>query len=781
MTGPLNGLQVLDLTRGMAGAVTTMLLADSGAAVTRVERPGDAPWVQSPAWGRGKRTVAIDLSEPGGHARFLEMVAEADVLVESSRPGVTTRLGIDFPTLHSLHPALVYCSITGYGRGTADEHRPGYESLVSARTGTQWEQQSGLFRSGSLGPPPVEMPPGADQSARPGEPVFSALPWLSLPAAYQAVLGISAALVVRQHTGEGQWVETSLLQGSLCGRIQVEDGAPEGFDNWTAYEGAPWGLFQCGDGRWVHHWPLKPLVVVVAAECGDHGGPLVPPPPPEHRRVDPRRVGNEPHAIVEVLHYYPQLVEAFAKYPSDQWLRWAEAAGDGIQLVRSPAEVLNDAGLLAEESVVELVDPAAGAIRVVGRAVDSVPAGTTASLSISKRDRPPHPLDGVTVLDLGTAVAGPFAAGLLADLGARVIKVNTPWDRWWMASSMSHFANRGKQSLPLDLATVEGREVLYRWVNRADVLVHNLRQGVAERLGFDARTLRQHNRALVYCHVRGFGRGPSSVAGPATDQTAAALSGQEWQDGGCSRGGRPFYSATSLGDTGAGYLAAMAVVQALFDRHATGVTRDVTTSLLNASMLSASVTYLERSSNTVRGPQLDGRQLGVGALHRLYRTGDGWLCLAALHDADWDGLRRVMADPELDHERFSNRHDRHDDELAAVLERLFAGRSAETWCLQLEAEGVPCEVSRATAPGAVFSDPELRRRGWITSYRHGEAGMVSQHGTLIDLSATPLRIWGPAPVFGEHAVDLLREVGYSDSEVAALLKTGAAGSQAATV
>src|SRR4051794_21002700 len=244
MAGPLNGLQVLDLTRGVAGAVATMLLVDSGATVTCVDRPGDGPWARSPAWSRGKRSVALDLAEPGGHGRFLEMVAGADVLVESFRPGVTGRLGIDFPTLHSSHRGLVYCSITGYGRGTPDEQRPGYESLVAARTGTQWQQQSGLFRSGSLGPPPVEMPAGADQSARPGEPVFSALPWLSLPAAYQAVLGISAALVARQHTGTGQWVETSLLQGSLCGRIQLEGGAPAGFDNWTAYEGAPWGLFQ---------------------------------------------------------------------------------------------------------------------------------------------------------------------------------------------------------------------------------------------------------------------------------------------------------------------------------------------------------------------------------------------------------------------------------------------------------------------------------------------------------------------------------------------------------
>jgi len=140
MASVLEGLTVLDLSRGVAGPIATMLLADNGAAVTRIESPLPDPfasWPGSRVWARGKRSAVLDLKQADDHERFMALASRADVIVESFRPGVTTRLGIDYDTLYAHNPALIYCSITGYGRDNRHSHRPAYDALVAARLGLQ--------------------------------------------------------------------------------------------------------------------------------------------------------------------------------------------------------------------------------------------------------------------------------------------------------------------------------------------------------------------------------------------------------------------------------------------------------------------------------------------------------------------------------------------------------------------------------------------------------------------------------------------------------------------
>src|SRR5262249_3348394 len=142
--GVLEGIRVLDLSRGIAGPMTTMLLADHGADVTRIEPPGGDPFrAQSGdrVWGRGKQSAILDLRQAGDREHLLALASRADVMVERFSPGTTTRLGIDFATVERLNPRLVYCSITGYGRENRHAARPGYDALVMARTGLHWEQK----------------------------------------------------------------------------------------------------------------------------------------------------------------------------------------------------------------------------------------------------------------------------------------------------------------------------------------------------------------------------------------------------------------------------------------------------------------------------------------------------------------------------------------------------------------------------------------------------------------------------------------------------------------
>jgi len=187
----------------------------------------------------------------------------------------------------------------------------------------------------------------------------------------------------------------------------------------------------------------------------------------------------------------------------------------------------------------------------------------------------------VTVLDLGFAVAGPFGTQVLADLGADVIKVNATRDPWWHANHIAYGANRGKRSICIDLKTAEGLAVLHRLVERADVVHSNMRRDALRRLHCDEVSLRAVNPDIIYCHTRGFDQGPRSDS-PGNDQTGCSLAGVTHEDGGTSDGGKPFWSLTSLGDTGNGFLSAIGVIQALYHRARSGEAQSVDTSILNA-------------------------------------------------------------------------------------------------------------------------------------------------------------------------------------------------------
>jgi crotonobetainyl-CoA:carnitine CoA-transferase CaiB-like acyl-CoA transferase len=264
----------------------------------------------------------------------------------------------------------------------------------------------------------------------------------------------------------------------------------------------------------------------------------------------------------------------------------------------------------------------------------------------------------VTVIDLGLAVAGPFGPKMLADMGASVIKVNALYDGYWWSNHMAIAVNRGKRSIAIDLKDPRGRAIVYKLVERADVVAHNMRYGAPERIGVDYDTLRKINPRLIYCHTRGFDRGPR-LRLPGTDQSGAALAGIEYEDGACADGGTPFWSPTSLGDTGNGFLAAIAIAQALYHRERTGQGQKVDAAIINASLLSTSYAYITADGKGGPRPHLDKMQTGLSALYRLYQTADGWLCLAAIKPAHWKELCAAIGKPELaGDERFATAESR---------------------------------------------------------------------------------------------------------------------------
>ncbi|KRB76365.1 hypothetical protein ASE01_15350 [Nocardioides sp. Root190] len=796
------GLRVVDLTQGVAGSVATMLLADAGAEVVRIDREDD-PFRHLPGyavWHRGKRRTTLDLEDERDLRTLRGLVARADVLVESSEgPGLSLVPGPD-------HGRLVRCTITPYGDAAAHAGRSAVESLVAARTGLQWEARGvpgttiGLLsgRTDPLADLPFEAGTGVGPD-RPG-PMFLGIPWAGLAAGYLATIGVAAALRLREQSGRGQAIGTSLLQGALCaGSIawqRVEDPDAEGYLGWTTDPRAPKGFYRTSDARWVQQWVQLPSFMLGVSD-GDELA--VPPGGGVSTRDAELRISTDYQDLVMLQHFHPAMAAAAARFRADDWERVAREAGVPFEVVRSPEEALLDPLLLADGCVQRVDHHELGPILTVGDVVrlsrcpsspekavvapghDDAWARAEAEAALDEhratgpgdaaRDDAPQqslPLADVRVLDLGLAIAGPFGAQVLADLGADVVRVSAVHDGHWMATQYSHMSNRGKRSLVLDLKDPDGLAAFHRLVRSADVVHHNMRASAAERLGVDGASLHAINPRLVHCHTRGYERGPRDGR-PANDQTAGALCGTEWVDGAADDGGTPIWPSVSLGDTGNGLLSAIGVLQALHHRDRTGLGQEVDTSIAYAHLLNASSAWTtpdgRRSGDRAR---IDAQGWGTSALHRIYATADGWLCLAA-EGAD-DRERLVAAVPalaDLDPDDSGN-----DAAVAAVLGGAFAQRDARSWVADLDAHGVPAEVCADHPATALFDDPDLKQRGLVTTFEHPVLGRVEMAGRLIDIDgARPL---GRAPLLGEHTAEVLAEAGLSLDEVADLLERGVA-------
>ena len=813
MPAVLEKIRVLDLSWGIAGPMATMLLADNGADVTKIEPPGGDPFRNQlgyKVWQRGKRSAVLDLKAAADKKTFLALVQAADVLVESYAPGTTQKLGIDYPTLAKLNPRLIYCSITGYGSGTADAKRPAYDALVQARTGLMWEQRG--WAEGALNHlagrpdpfPDIEIPYESLQGApRPG-PIFPASHWPSLGAFFTASVGISAALRAREITGKGQLVEASLVQGAMAGAagvwMRAENIDADGFDSWILGCRAPKGQFQCSDGRWIHNWVPNPRFILQASE-----GDTLNATPNLTVQNDPDRFGTGPEELLVMAHYQPILAEAIKKFPAKAWVDAAEIAEMTMQDVRSVEAALADPLFLADGCVTEVVDAELGRIRTVGTAykmsltpgklgtttpkvgehtaavkaeaekIIAEAKAATAAAHTGKQIK--SPLEGIVVLDLGLAIAGPFGTQLLSDLGATVIKVNGLFDLFWHRVHIAYMANRGKQSITLNLKDPRAMEVLRKLVQKADIVQHNMRYDAAERLKIDYESLKKIKPDLIYCHTRGFETGKRAGL-PGNDQTGACLTGIQYEDGGMARGGKPLWSLTSFGDTGNGFLSAVAMINALYHRDRTGQGQMVDTSIVNAGLLNTSYAVATPEGKGFARPQIDGMQFGYSAGHRVYETAQGWLCVVLVDQSHWDELFAVLGLPELVTDaRFAAADARHQNDaaLAELIGEKLKSANAADWFGRLDAAGVPVEVVSEDFSLKLHENAEYQQRQWVTSYPHPVVGRLDQIGLLFSLSDTPGVIQGRPLLVGEHTQKIMGEMGYSEEQIKVMEEQSAIG------
>ena len=776
--------------------MATMLLSDNGADVVKVEPPGGDPTRKTETgarvWARGKRSIELDIHDAAQREQLLALIDRADVLVENFDLGVTETLGLDWETLRVRNPRLVMCSITPYGRHVDFKNRPGIDALVAARTGLHWEQRGWVGTSiGRICGLPVELedldiPPGCFDGPDREGPLYPQSRWPSLGASFLALTGINAALRARLHTGRGQWVETSLLQGVLVstagGWQRPEHPEVDGYMCWIFDPRGSKGHFQCADGKWIQNWVPNPSFALGVSQ----GDTISVDDRINKPTDDPTRIGPDYSELVVLAHYHAQMKAAYAKYPSKEWLEAAAQVGIPMQPTRRPEDALNDQALIDEGMVVTLDDPEVGPIRQVGivygmsktpgkvqgpaptigqhtdeilaELLNPIPATPTASSGDLKA-----PLDGVLVLDLGLAIAGPFSNQLLSDLGATVIKVNTVYDTFWHSTHIAYTANRGKQSISINLKDPRGLAVLHELVKRADIVQHNMRYEAAIRLGVDYESLITIKPDLIYCHSSGFDKSRAHL--PGNDQTGACLAGVEYEDGGMANGGKPIWSLTSFGDTGNGFLAANAMIQAIYHRELTGEGQFLSTSILAACLLNSSYAWVDAETGEgVDRPKVDALMFGTGPRTRLYETADRWICLAVQNDEQWSAVEHSLGIDGLT----TMENDRAIETLTTSLRALTASEAFRL----LDEAGVPCEIEDDQFAMRLFDDPQFRDAGLVTTVQQAQVGRFDQFGHMWTFSETPTRIAGPPLIVGHDTVDIMSEIGFAQGDTDSLLADG---------
>ena len=784
MSDAVGGLRIIELGSGPITGIAGMVLADFGAEVLRIEGDDDSALQALPAaplWQRGKHALHLDLDSADDRHTFDELCAGADVLLTNWRASSLQRRGLDFDTLHAAHPHLHFCHITGYGPHGALADVPGYEHVAAAYAG-----RMRLF---------------AGITDRAG-PVFSAVQVGVHVAAQSAAAGILAATL--QDT-PGRRIETSLLQGmlpyemgSMIGHQFAERYAAM-MPLMQATEDPPLpSLFyhpaQAGDGRWMQFGNLLPHLFdnfLIATDLID----VVADP-----GFDPKQLLLRPEEKHEA--FRARMLARIQERTSDAWMDHFIADGGIVAATyETTQQALSNPDVVANGHVIPRPD---GGVELGPLArLSDTPAVPKPGLSqapcpsttwrASPRPTPGEnetaaaPLHGIRVVELATIIAAPLGASFLADMGAEVIKIEQiggdPF-RGLLAGLGALRVNGGKQSVSVNLKSSDGVEIVQRLIDIADVLIHNYRPGVAERLGIGYEQMSARNPGLIYLQSHGYGPDGPSAQRPSTHPIpGAAMGGVMYQMGerlpdelldfeGLRMWTSRLMRANELNpDPNTAVVVATSALLGLAARHRTGRGQRIIVDMFGANAYANADDFLSYPDKAPR-PMPDEGLHGVDATYRLYPCADAqWVFLAIPTPTEQQAFIQALASAGIEAPDVALLA-ANDQNTAEYLKALFASRTADEWQRMLVAHGVACVRADGPSPAEFWlQDDHIAENGFVTKTENSLLGQYTRHGSLLHFDGHPPHLNG-APFAGEHNHAILGALGYDTEQIDALHEQG---------
>ncbi|MUL64587.1 hypothetical protein BOO86_08950 [Mycobacterium sp. CBMA 234] len=811
--GPLRGLRVLDFGHYVAGPLAAVLLADQGAEVIQVVRPGAAHW-NPPAQdilGRGKRRLEIDVQSPQGAAEARKLASQADVLIENFRPGVMDRLGLGFDDLSADNAGLIYVSLPAYSRHDSRAECAGWDSTLAAA--------SGLFTDSSLGGAAFDFPP-----------TYTELPLPSMYAGMWGAIGAVAAVYGRQRHGHGARLEVPLLDAAMssaAGVIYSLKNHPARYNalpisrnliDAISLNKVPESIAQVGDRvirnampPFVRNYRCSDgeLLLICAIDntnqvdtllaitgltdeldgLGLHRGEVFDLPATKNNVYAYR---GRSRAWIRLQ---KRLATVFASDTAQAWADRLGAAGvpatrqcltsefvDHPAVVTSGIIVRTDTGV-APGPYVDVLGSCDGTdVRTRtspagDQTTTEAPRGWTTERAFAPPAAtcpPPNPwspLSDVKVLDLTNVIAGPAAGRTLADLGAAVLHVSDTVPAMGPRQTVVYGVevHQGKRDLALDLHSTSGKDVLGRLLPHQDVVLYNKVTAQATRLGVAPEQIHSLNEGAVVTQVTAFS-GPDGGGWedrPGFDPILQAFSGVMRRYGGPD--GPHIHGIASCIDYLTGFSGAFSTVVGLLARQ-NGATRLFTRTSLARTAAWIQLCLLNEPGSDLASEGL--RAKGPHPLNRMYRATDGWVHVCASNTA-WSRARKRLGNdaPVRPDEagRWLTDQVRARTSLAATAWARRAGLAAEPvrTARSLRSEATPAPASGVPVAAASAS-------GRICVFTHPD------NETYI----LPMPLWlraqhdrpqlSPAPRPGQHTRETLLDLGYHEDQVETMLRDGAA-------
>ncbi len=776
---PLEGITVLEFAQFMAGPSAGLKLADLGARVIKIERPGTGEAGRKIAIknlfigkdslvfhtiNRNKESFAANLKDEKDLAAVKKLIAQADVMTHNFRPGVMEKIGLDYEIVKKINPKIVYGEVTGYGKEGPWSKKPGQDLLIQSLSGLNYLTGNKEDAPTPMGIAATDMLTGTHLAQ-----------------------GILAALVQRQKTDKGAKVSVSLLESTLDFQFEVittylndENKFPKRAKkgNAHAYLSAPYGIYKTKDNYIaIAMMPLTKLA--------------------EHIKIPLPEKYNSPESWYNMRDEIMEMLSTiFLKKTTQEWLSifepndlWCSAVFEYKDLINHEGYKILKIDQEVETSNGEIIKTTRCPIRIDGEKIfsnKSAPKVGDDNKKIAEEfnllnninhvDFENHhdfifpitkPLEDILILDLSQFLSGPSASLRLADMGARVIKIEKPEGgdicRSHYVSNVSmngesslfHAINRNKESYVADLKKEVDKTKIIKLIKKADILIHNFRPGVIDKLGLDYNSVKKINPKIIYGEISGYGKAGPWKNKPGQDLLVQSLSGLTTLSG--NDGAGPVPMGLAIVDILAGAHLAQGILACLVRRGKTGQGGLVEVNMLESIIefqFESITTYFRDGGQPTQRTKTNNAHAYLGAPYGVYQTKNGFMALAM---GSVPVLGELLGcDDLLKYQAYESWYNQR-DEIKTTLANHLKTNNTEKWLGILEPADIWC--ADVMSWGRLFDTEAFKVLEMIQEVKMSDGFTYQTTRCPIRINDGFLRSENGSPKLGEHSKKIISEFG----------------------